>query len=110
MFSLGISGIFGLGPNSSALSSIISAPRLITRTGDGNFSATVFGGYLAMKPCSENFTHGMALSSNTALSDRGYLRLIQPDDSFFQGDIAWNTMQTFNDTSLNTDFYIELDS
>ncbi|KAK0482989.1 aspartic peptidase domain-containing protein, partial [Armillaria luteobubalina] len=102
MFSPGVSGIFGLGPNSSALSPIFRG---------GNFSATVFGGYLSTKPSGENFTYGMALSPNTgSSSDGGYLHLIQPDNSFFRGDIAWKTMQTFNDTSLNTDFYIELDS
>ncbi len=113
MFSPGVSGIFGLGPNSSALSSVHQcAPQLIAHTGDGNFSATVFGGYLSTKPSGENFTYGMALSLNTgsSSSDGGYLHLIQPDDSFFQGDIAWKTMQTFNTTSLNTDFYVELDS
>ncbi|SJL17364.1 uncharacterized protein ARMOST_20914 [Armillaria ostoyae] len=96
MFSPGVSGIFGLGPNSR----------------DGNFSATVFGGYLSTQPSGENFTYGMALSPNTgsSSSDGGYLHLVQPDNSFFQGDIAWKTMQTFNTTSLNTDFYIELDS
>ncbi|PBK61085.1 acid protease [Armillaria solidipes] len=96
MFSPGVSGIFGLGPNSR----------------DGNFSATVFGGYLSTKPSGENFTYGMALSPNTgsSSSDGGYLHFVQPDNSFFQGDIAWKTMQTFNTTSLNTDFYIELDS
>ncbi|KAK0471201.1 aspartic peptidase domain-containing protein [Armillaria novae-zelandiae] len=95
MFSPGVSGIFGLGPNSR----------------DGNFSATVFGGYLSTKPSGENFTYGMALSPNTGpSSDGGYLHLIQPDNSFFQGDITWKTMQTYNATNLNTDFYIELDS
>ncbi|KAK0468937.1 hypothetical protein IW261DRAFT_1425990 [Armillaria novae-zelandiae] len=80
-------------------------------SGNRNFSTTVFGGYLSTKPSGENFTYGMTLSHNTgSSSDGGYLHLIQPDNSFFQGDIAWKTMQTFNATSLNTDFYIELDS
>ncbi|KAK0189337.1 aspartic peptidase domain-containing protein [Armillaria mellea] len=95
MFSPGVSGIFGLGPSSR----------------DENFSATVFGGYLSTQHSGENFTYGMALSPNTGFSsDGGYLHLVQPDNSFFQGEISWKTMQTFNTTSLNTDFYIELDS
>ncbi|KAK0471213.1 hypothetical protein IW261DRAFT_1671210 [Armillaria novae-zelandiae] len=95
MFSPGVSSIFGLGPNSR----------------NRNFSTTVFGGYLSTKPSGENFTYGMTLSHNTgSSSDGGYLHLIQPDNSFFEGDIAWKTMQTFSATSLNADFYIKLDS
>ncbi|KAK0232884.1 aspartic peptidase domain-containing protein [Armillaria fumosa] len=95
MFSPGISGILGLGPNSR----------------DGNFNATVFGGYLSGQPAGENFTYGMALSPNTGSSnDGGYLHLIHPDPSYYQGNVAWKEMQTFNTSSLDTDFYINLDS
>ncbi|KAK0456829.1 aspartic peptidase domain-containing protein [Armillaria borealis] len=95
MFSPGISGILGLGPNSR----------------DGNFNATVFGGYLSGQPAGENFTYGMALSPNTGSSNNGgYLHLIHPEPSYYQGNVAWKEMQTFNTSSLDTDFYINLDS
>ncbi|KAK0207986.1 aspartic peptidase domain-containing protein [Desarmillaria ectypa] len=95
MFSPGISGILGLGPNSR----------------DGNFNATIFGGYLSGQPAGENFTYGMALSPNTGSSSNGgYLHLIQPETSYYQGNVAWKEMQTFNTSSLDTDFYINLDS
>lgn len=95
MFSPGISGILGLGPNSR----------------DGNFNATVFGGYLSGQPAGENFTYGMALSPNTGSSnDGGYLHLIHPEPSYYQGNVAWKDMQTYNTSSLDTDFYINLDS
>ncbi|PBL01378.1 acid protease [Armillaria gallica] len=95
MFSPGISGILGLGPNSR----------------DGNFNATVFGGYLSGQPAGDNFTYGMALSPNTGSSNNGgYLHLIHPEPSYYQGNVAWKEMQTFNTSSLDTDFYINLDS
>ncbi|KAK0446480.1 uncharacterized protein EV420DRAFT_1716099 [Desarmillaria tabescens] len=80
-------------------------------SGDGNFNATIFGGYLSGQPAGENFTYGMALSPNTGSSSNGgYLHLIQPETSYYQGNVAWKTMQTFNTSSLDTDFYINLDS
>ncbi|SJL05356.1 uncharacterized protein ARMOST_08723 [Armillaria ostoyae] len=81
------------------------------QTRDGNFNATVFGGYLSGQPAGENFTYGMALSPNTGSSNNGgYLHLIHPEPSYYQGNVAWKEMQTFNTSSLDTDFYINLDS
>ncbi|KAK0198109.1 aspartic peptidase domain-containing protein [Armillaria mellea] len=97
--------------SNSMFSPGISGFQLTSFAGDGNFNATVFGGYLSGQPAGENFTYGMALSPNTGSSnDGGYLHLIHPEPSYYQGNVAWKEMQTFNTSSLDTDFYINLDS
>ncbi|EJD04479.1 acid protease [Fomitiporia mediterranea MF3/22] len=76
------SGLIGLGTNANGQS--------------GNFSDTVFGGWLSRNPSQNNFTFGMDLRSPKFTSDNdqgngGVLHWLQPDSKAYQGNIAWST-------------------
>lgn len=86
--SSGISGLIGLGMNSG-----------------GNFSDTVFGGWLGRNPARSNFSYGMQLnkpSGNESTLDGGLLHWITPDTTAYQGDVAYKKMQPRNTTTTST--------
>ncbi|KAJ3768122.1 aspartic peptidase domain-containing protein [Lentinula raphanica] len=95
LFSPGISGVFGLGTNGR----------------NGDFSATVFSGWLSRNPGKTNFTYGMMLNPPwDSGTDGGVLHWQSPDTASFEGDVAWKSMSTSNSTSLQSDWYITMDS
>lgn len=95
VFSQDVSGIFGLGTNSR----------------DGNFSDTVFAGWLSRNPSESAFTYGMALNPpRKSSSDGGILHWVAPDTSFYKGSVSWKDMLPSNATSVNADWTVQLDS
>ncbi|KAK0475143.1 aspartic peptidase domain-containing protein [Armillaria novae-zelandiae] len=101
LISPGHTGIIGLGTNSR----------------DGDFDATVFGGFLSSHPSQTNFSFGMALNqapddtqSIASDSDGGVFHWFQPDPSYYDGDVAWKNMVPSNSSSLAADFQVGMDS
>lgn len=103
LFSPGHSGIIGLGTNAR----------------DGNFDATVYGGWLSKNPSQTNFSFGMALNqapddtqsiASDSDSNGGVFHWLEPDPSYYDGDVAWKNMVPFNSSSLVADFHITMDS
>ncbi|PBK89254.1 acid protease [Armillaria gallica] len=97
----GHTGIIGLGTNAR----------------DGDFDATVFGGFLSQNPSQTNFSFGMALNqapddtqSIAHDSDGGVFHWFQPDPSYYDGDVAWKNMVPSNSSSLAADFHVMMDS
>ncbi|KAH8120729.1 acid protease [Phellopilus nigrolimitatus] len=85
LFSEVTSGLIGLGTNANG------------ETGD--FSDTVFGGWLTRNPTHDNFTLGMNLQPPTFTSDDdegngGLLHWVVPDSSAYEGPITWNIANT----------------
>lgn len=83
LFSDETSGLFGLGTNANGA--------------NGDFSATVFGGFLARNPDQNNFTFGMDLKPATFTSDDdtgngGVLHWLVPDaKSYDVSSVKWTT-------------------
>ncbi|KAK0197908.1 aspartic peptidase domain-containing protein [Armillaria mellea] len=101
LISPGHTGIIGLGTNAR----------------DGDFDATVFGGFLSQNPSQTNFSFGMALNQapddTQAIapdSDGGVFHWFQPDPSYYDGDVAWKNMVPSNSSSLAADFHVIMDS
>ncbi|KAK0446528.1 aspartic peptidase domain-containing protein [Desarmillaria tabescens] len=103
LFSPGHTGIIGLGTNAR----------------DGNFSATVFGGWLSQNPSQTNFSFGMALNqapddtqatASDSDSDGGLFHWLEPDPSYYSGDVAWKNMVPSNSSSIAADFHVTMDS
>ncbi|KAK0207868.1 aspartic peptidase domain-containing protein [Desarmillaria ectypa] len=103
LFSPGHSGIIGLGTNAR----------------DGNFDATVFGGWLSRNPSQTNFSFGMALNqapddtqamASDSDLDGGVFHWLEPDPSYYNGDVAWKNMVPSNSSSLAADFHVMMDS
>ena len=103
LFSEVTSGLFGLGTNANGAS--------------GNFSDTVFGGFLARNPDQNNFTFGMDLKPAIFTSDNdtgngGVLHWLVPDSKAYDASqVTWTTASvsssqadvgTSNDTSGTT--------
>ncbi|KAJ3997884.1 aspartic peptidase domain-containing protein [Lentinula boryana] len=95
LFSPGISGVFGLGTNGR----------------NGDFSATVFSGWLSRNPGKKNFTYGMMLNPPwNSGANGGVLHWQSPDTAFFEDNVVWKPMSAFNSTSLQSDWFINMDS
>ncbi|SJL03208.1 uncharacterized protein ARMOST_06556 [Armillaria ostoyae] len=101
LISPGHTGIIGLGTNAR----------------NGDFDATVFGGWLSKNPSQTNFSFGMALNqapddtqSIASDSDGGVFHWFQPDPSYYDGDVAWKSMVPSNSSSLAADFHVMMDS
>ncbi|KAJ3713515.1 hypothetical protein C8R42DRAFT_287960 [Lentinula raphanica] len=85
--------------------------RTWTNGRNGDFSATVFSGWLSRNPGKTNFTYGMMLNPPwDSGTDGGVLHWQSPDTASFEGDVAWKSMSTSNSTSLQSDWYITMDS
>ncbi|KAE9409410.1 acid protease [Gymnopus androsaceus JB14] len=95
LFSPGISGVFGLGTNGR----------------NGDFSATIFSGWLSRNPGQTSFTYGMMLNPPFPEStDGGVLHWQSPDPAAYEGDVVWKPISDFNSTSLQSDWFITMDS
>ncbi|KAJ4499357.1 aspartic peptidase domain-containing protein [Lentinula lateritia] len=95
LFSPGISGVFGLGTNGR----------------NGDFSATVYSGWLTRNPGNTNFTFGMMLNPPwNSGTDGGVLHWQSPDTASYEGNVVWKSMLNSNSTSLQTDWFITMDS
>ncbi|KAJ3751095.1 aspartic peptidase domain-containing protein [Lentinula detonsa] len=95
LFSPSISGVFGLGTNGR----------------NGDFSATVFSGWLSRNPGKKNFTYGMMLNPPwDSGANGGVLHWQSPDTALFEDDVVWKAMSAFNSTSLQSDWFISMDS
>ncbi|KAJ6573928.1 aspartic peptidase domain-containing protein [Mycena vulgaris] len=92
-FSPGVSGMIGMG----------MAP----------FADTPAANWLARNPAQANFSYGMALNAPANFSgDGGVLHWLQPDPSFYEGDVAWKTMVTANSSSPSnmSSWFVEMDA
>lgn len=78
---------------------------------DGNFSETVFGGWMRRNPLRKNFTYGMALNHRkNSSSDGGVLHWIAPDPTYYSGDVTWSKISPFTRTdAVNTDWFVPWD-
>ncbi|KAJ7139499.1 aspartic peptidase domain-containing protein [Mycena epipterygia] len=92
-FAPGVSGMFGMG----------LAP----------FADTPAANWLARNPAQANFSYGMALNPPSNVSgDGGVLHWLQPDPSFYEGDVAWKTMLAANASvpSNMSSWFVEMDA
>ncbi|KAJ3812729.1 aspartic peptidase domain-containing protein, partial [Lentinula aff. lateritia] len=95
LFSPGIFDVLGLGTNGR----------------NGDFSATVYSGWLSRNPGKINFTFGMMLNPPwNSETDGGVLHWQSPDTASYEGNVVWKTMLSSNSTSLQTDWFITMDS
>ncbi|KAJ4485470.1 aspartic peptidase domain-containing protein [Lentinula aciculospora] len=78
---------------------------------NGDFSATVFSGWLSRNPGKTNFTYGMMLNPPwDSGTNGGVLHWQSPDASNYEGDVVWKSISAFNSTSLQSDWFITMDS
>ncbi|KAJ7451146.1 aspartic peptidase domain-containing protein [Mycena latifolia] len=92
-FSPGVSGFLGMG----------MAP----------FADTPAANWLARNPAQANFSYGMALNAPSNFSgDGGVLHWLQPDQSFYEGEVAWKTMIAPNPSvpSNLSSWFVEMDA
>ncbi|KAJ7924427.1 aspartic peptidase domain-containing protein [Mycena leptocephala] len=94
-FSPGVSGMIGMG----------LAP----------FADSPAANWLASHPLQPHFSYGMALnppSPSNASGDGGVLHWLQPDASFYQGDVAWKTMLAANASAPSnmSSWFVEMDA
>ncbi|KAJ7037450.1 aspartic peptidase domain-containing protein [Mycena alexandri] len=92
-FSPGVSGMIGVG-----LAPFVDSPA---------------ANWLAQNPTQPTFSFGMALNSPSNFStDGGVLHWLQPDPSFYQGDIAWKPMLAANASipSNRSSWFVEMDA
>lgn len=78
---------------------------------NGDFSATVYSGWLTRNPGKTNFTFGMMLNPpRNSGTDGGVLHWQSPDTASYEGNVVWKSMLNSNSTSLQTDWFITMDS
>ena len=77
------------------------------------FADTPAANWLARNPAQENFSYGMALNPPSNFSsDGGVMHWLQPDPSFYEGDVAWKTMISANASSATnmSTWFVEMDA
>ncbi|KAJ7171753.1 aspartic peptidase domain-containing protein [Mycena crocata] len=74
-------------------------------------------GWLSRNPTQPNFSFGMALNPNppgnaSADGDGGVVHWLQPDQSFYEGDVAWKKMISANASSASnmSTWFVEMDA
>jgi hypothetical protein len=79
------------------------------------FADSPAANWLASHPLQPHFSYGMALnppSPSNASGDGGVLHWLQPDASFYQGDVAWKTMLAANASAPSnmSSWFVEMDA
>lgn len=74
------------------------------------FEDTIYGPWLSRNPSRSNFTFGMALNPPiNSSTDGGFLHLVVPDVTSYQGAVSWKNMTAASSASISTDWTVDMD-